>query len=263
MRRFVVVLSVSALVVVLSGVARSALASPAPSGGVAQVAARIQPQAVATPTRQVTATPTAKVKQGTVLSSALNVRSEPRLTAKQIGKLSKGTRVQILDSRTGWLQIAFQGSPTGSGWVNSSYVAVDGQAASAATRAAPKATKVASSDVPAPRLIAYDDPIFKWTWDGTNQLEGVDWYFDIQLYQSAAQDPYHVVAAERDQARIADGVWSFTEHISPDCDSYWVVQIAKRENGRFVGWVSPRSNRLNIGHTCTVPTPDCPGCPQS
>ena len=60
----------------------------------------------------------------------------------------------------------------------------------------------------------------------------------------------------------------FNQHVSPECGSYWVVQIAKRVDGAYAGWVSPESNRLPIGDVCTVegggepaPTPTpCDGC---
>ncbi len=249
MRRFISVYSTIVFTVMITAllVGQAALAAPGARSS-SQVAA-----AKATPSPTPTRTPTPGLKTGVVTSPKLNVRSSPSASSAIVGKLDKGAQVQIVGSQSGWLQIVYSAAPGGRGWVSAAYVAAPGTK--------PAASKPATSaSIPAPRIIAYQDPTFSWQWDGAKQMGSQDWYFDIQFYQGSAQDPYHVIAAESKDARLVNGVWSFDQRAnSLECDSFWVVQIAKRDGGRFAGWVSPKSNRLAIGDRCTQPT-DCPNC---
>ncbi len=146
------------------------------------------------------------------------------------------------------------------------------------TRKAPARAPKATATIPAPKLRDYQNPVFSWTWNGTKQMGKQDWYFDIQIYQATAQDPYHVVVAEPGKTKLENGIYSYNEAVRAQCNSFWVVQIAQRINGRFAGWVSPKSDRLPIGGSCgggggggggdggsqPAPPPQptkCPGCP--
>ena len=128
---------------------------------------------------------------------------------------------------------------------------------------AAKRKPTATATIPAPKLQDYQDGTFSWKWDGAKQAGKQDWYFDIQFYQSSAQDPYHIIAAEKTNARLDHGIWYFKEAPRLDCNSFWVVQIAKRLNDKFAGWISPKSDRLPIGGSCksdSGPVDPCPGC---
>ena len=124
---------------------------------------------------------------------------------------------------------------------------------------AAKRKPTATATIPAPRLQDYRDETFSWKWDGAKQAGKQDWYFDIQFYQGSAQDPYHIIAAEKTKVRLDQGIWYYKEAPRLDCSSFWVVQIAKRLNGKFAGWISPKSDRLPIGESCG-PVDPCPGC---
>jgi len=130
---------------------------------------------------------------------------------------------------------------------------------------AAKRKPTATATIPAPKLQGYQDATFAWKWDGVKQAGKQDWYFDIQLYQGSAQDPYYIIAAEQAETKLDKGIWFYREDTHAECNSFWVVQIAKRLNGKFVGWISPKSDRQPIGGSCTgeevpvEPTP-CPGC---
>jgi hypothetical protein len=139
-------------------------------------------------------------------------------------------------------------------------------------RRAPIPVRKATATIPAPKLRDYQNPIFSWTWNGVKQMGKLDWYFDIQVYQATAQDPYYVIVAEPTQTKLENGFYSYNGTVNAECNSFWVVQIAKRVKGRFTGWVSPKSDRLPIGGSCgggggskPAPPPQptiCPGnCP--
>lgn len=197
--------------------------------------------------------------QGTVLGARVNVRRSPSTSSPIVGVVRQGNRVQITGRQTGWLQIAFPAGPGGLGWVSATLVAVDGDpTATPRTQSRPRGTPrpPTSAAVPAPRTIAYNDPTFTWEWRGANQVGGADWYFDIQFFRSSGQDPYFILAAEPTDAILTNGIWTFTHRVSPDCGSYWVVQIAKRVNGVFSGWISPKSNRSPIGEVCDTGSAD-------
>lgn len=142
----------------------------------------------------------------------------------------------------------------------------------APTRKASIPARKATATIPAPKLRDYQNSIFSWTWNGAKQMGKLDWYFDIQVYQATAQDPYHIVVAEPAKTKLENGLYSYNESVKAQCNSFWVVQIAKRVNGRFAGWVSAKSDRLPIGGSCggggeskPAPPPQptvCPGnCP--
>jgi len=235
MRRFVLLLSVIAFVLPV-GIALGMPGSEVSPAAAAQAG-----------------TPVPGAKIGTVLIPSLNVRSGPSTSGRILGKLNQGTQVQVLASQRDWLQIVYPSGPGGRAWVSGAYVSLTGAKPAAAKPAA-------QTGVPAPRVLAYQDPTFSWQWDGARQMGNQDWYFDVQFYQGAAQDPYHIITAEPKNARLVNGTWYFDQRTNNlQCDSYWVVQIAKRDGGRFAGWVSPKSNRLAIGDRCAEPT-DCPGC---
>jgi SH3-like domain-containing protein len=165
MRRFVSVYSTVVFTVMITAllVGQVALAAPTARSG-AQVAAA-----------QAAATPTPDPKTGVVTSPKLNVRSSPSASAAVVGKLDKGVQVQIVGSQPAWLQIVYSAGPGGRGWVSAAYIAAPGT-----KPATPKAGPAAG--IPAPRIVAYQDPTFSWQWDGAKQMGNRDWYFDIQFY---------------------------------------------------------------------------------
>jgi hypothetical protein len=115
------------------------------------------------------------------------------------------------------------------------------------TRRASAPARKATATIPAPKLNDYQNPTFSWTWNGARQMGNQDWYFDIQIYQATTQDPYNVIVAEPAKTKLVNGVYTYNEAVNAQCNSFWVVQIAKRVNGRFAGWVSPKSDRQPIG----------------
>ena len=131
---------------------------------------------------------------------------------------------------------------------------------------APKLQGYQGSTIPAPKLQGYQDSIFSWKWDGVKEVGKQDWYFDIQVFQGTAQDPYRVIVAEPRDTSLAQGIWSYRVSLNAECNSFWVVQIAKRLNGEYAGWISPKSDRQPIGGSCSgggpnptpVPTPLLP-----
>ena len=196
--------------------------------------------------RPVLASPSAQsgVRTGTVLAGALNVRDKPSLAGKVIGKVTIGTEVEIVDSEGDWLQIKFVPAADGTGWVSARFISTG------ASQRRPTAPARPANGAPAPSVVNYSFPNFKWTWPGA-QLNDVDWYFDLQLFQSGASNPYKTIVVNPDGAVLRNGVYSYDAgHTDIKCNSYWVVQIAKRENGRFVGWISDKSNQQSIGDPC-------------
>jgi uncharacterized protein YraI len=218
---------------------------------------------------------------GTVQAARLNVRAGASASQRQIGVLSRGARVEVLQRQGSWLQIVFKNGPSGKGWVSASYVAVDGESTPVARTAAgtPTPRQAGAAQQPAtPRAISYREPTFSWEWSGLNQVAGTPWYFDIQLFSSSGADPYHVIPATTAQVRQENGVWKFDYRYVPRCGSYWVVQIAKGTPSNYQGWISDKSNRQTIGEACqaqggapvapgappappVAPPPICGGCP--
>lgn len=193
-------------------------------------------------------------KQGTVSSNLLNVRSAPALTGKVIGQLRAGTRVTIRDAKSDWLQIDFPGGPGGRGWVSTQFVTVDGASRPATpTPASPGGNTRPAGQAPAPSVVDFRPPTFSWNWPGNAaDLGSQDWYFDIQVYQKFAQNPYMTVVAEPGDVSRSGGSYSYEgPHFNIKCDSFWVAQIAVRQNGRFKGWISPKSDPYYFGPQCS------------
>jgi hypothetical protein len=107
--------------------------------------------------------------------------------------------------------------------------------------------------------LSHEVDTYSWQWTGATALGDEDWYFDIQIYRGSGEDPYHILVAEPGDTTQANGVWSYRERFTPECDSFWLVQIAHRVDGRYAGWLSPKSDRLPFGPSCSQPTP-CRGC---
>ena len=232
----------------------------------------------------------ASANTGIVGVQTVNVRAQPNTSSAVVGKLTKNTTVEILGSQGTWLHIIYPSAPGGTGWVSRRFItrqglqpaatpaglARQGQSAGSAQQAPqatptptgsaqqeqqPAATPTGSpqqeqsagsaQQAPAPRLVAYNFPNFQWTWPGA-QLENVDWYFDLQIFQSGVSNPYKTIAVNPTDVPLRDNVYSFDAR-QPEikCDSYWLVQIAKRENGRFVGWISDKSDQQQIGESCS------------
>ncbi|MEH7384108.1 SH3 domain-containing protein [Bacillus sp. JJ1521] len=59
-------------------------------------------------------------KTGTITASILNVRDQPNLQGKIVGKLKQNANVTITNERENWLEIGFGGS---SAWINREFVA--------------------------------------------------------------------------------------------------------------------------------------------
>ncbi|MBC6695764.1 SH3 domain-containing protein [Terrisporobacter mayombei] len=58
-------------------------------------------------------------KTGTVKASSLNIRSGYGTNYSKIGSLSKGTKVEIVESKEGWNKIKYK---SGYGYISASYV---------------------------------------------------------------------------------------------------------------------------------------------
>jgi hypothetical protein len=199
-----------------------------------------------------TPSPTPRVLGGSVLGASVNVRSQPGLTATIVGRLRRGQRVQITRQRTGWLEIAFPLGSNRRGWVSAPLIAVDGQRARATATPTPAV-------VPAPVVRDYRPPEFVWSWNGQNSVNGLDWYFDILLFQGSNNQPYDTIAVNESQATQQNGEFSFPGQAEIKCDATWAMAIAQRKNGAWAGWVSPMSNTMKIGQPCDCDDP-CPGC---
>ncbi|SCH19004.1 C40 family peptidase [Romboutsia sp. 1001713B170207_170306_H8] len=70
-------------------------------------------------------------KLGTVTTSVLNVRSGIGTHYSKIGKLSKGTQVNIHDTQDGWHKVNLANGSTG--WVHGDYVSVSGESSTPST----------------------------------------------------------------------------------------------------------------------------------
>jgi hypothetical protein len=231
--------------------------------GVNPVVARDTPYAQRQPTSTpIPSSPAARL-EGTVLSAKLNVRSSPGLSGEILGQLSAGERIQIVGRREGWLQIRFPAAPGAIAWTSANYIAVDGEPTPYLTNREPQTSSAepSSSSLPAPRSLSHENDTFSWKWNGSSAIGEVDWYFDIQIYRGSDSDPYHIIVAEPRGTVQVNGVWFYKYRFRPECDSFWLVQIARRVDARFAGWISPRSGRLRLGPTCGsggVSTPQPP-----
>lgn len=186
---------------------------------------------------------------GTVLVSALNVRAEPNVTSRIVGRLVYGERVTVLDREPGWLQIEYARAPGGKAWASANYIRIDGEG----VPNVPQATTTPSAAVPPASVIDYRGPsTFRWRWNGTVP-RGTDWYFDILIFQKTASNPYKTIPAEPGDVTLANGTYEYTgDRFQVKCDSYWMIRISKRENGRWTGFLSDPSNRQDISQACST-----------
>lgn len=209
-----------------------------------------------------TATPTpAPAPDAIVEPATINMRGGPGTEYQVVESYSQGTALDVLGkSKNGsWLQVKAPGGKEG--WMSknllSIHVALDSIAvAQAPPKPTPKPVASQPGQISAPSLREYHKPTFTWSWPDVNKLQDQDWYFDIQFFTSSGQDPYHVIAAEKENTRQADGLWHF-DAPPRECGTV-LVQIAQRVNGSFAGWVSPKSNSLSLGPPCEEDP--CPGC---
>lgn len=108
-------------------------------------------------------------------------------------------------------------------------------------------------EIPTPRPIEYNGLQFVWEWAGAiDQMEAIDWYFDIKIFQSPnATDPYETLVVEPEAPQYLNEKWYSDQAPNFRGCSYWAIQIAKRdEAGKFERHISPESERLKVG-TCT------------
>ncbi len=75
-----------------------------------------------------TSTSTPASGTATVTASSLNVRSGASTSNSVVGKLARGTKVEILASSNGWYQIKYAGNKTG--WVSGSYISLNSSSSS-------------------------------------------------------------------------------------------------------------------------------------
>ena len=230
----------------------------------------------ALPAAQVLAAPAAQesssgflVFGGTVVNAPrLNVRDAPTTSGRILGKLPAGTRVAVVGRSGNWFLIRFPTAPVGLAWTNSSYIQLDGQPAPVVAQPtpAPQRTMAAQSptsqtDVPTlpniqvdpPNLIEFNDGIFRWQWYGDmGQLDGVDWYTDILIFNKGETLPYRTLVAEPGQVG-RDGpffVWGHGQ-FRPQCNTEAIARIAVRSNGQYLGWVSAPSAPIVVGPQCS------------
>ena len=213
-----------------------------------------------------------EAQHAVVNSNILNMRSGPGTNYTIVGRLRRGDRVEVIGRQSGWLQIVTPGINGGASWVAERNLLLEGLAVAAPTSSAASAAAAVS----APQDIDYRDEVFTWRWDGVSAMQGKDWYFDIQIYHATDANPYKIIVVEAKDTTQADDVYKYVRRARAECDSYWVVQIAVRTNGRFSKWVSPKSTRQPVGGTCRrapepgpnpVPTEDGNGggngCPEA
>jgi N-acetylmuramoyl-L-alanine amidase len=65
------------------------------------------------------ALPASAATDATVNATSLNVRAEPRLSAKKVGSLKNGEKVNVIKVANGWANISFQGSMA---WVSAEFL---------------------------------------------------------------------------------------------------------------------------------------------
>ena len=229
----------------------------------------------ALPAAQVLAAPAAQessngflVFGGTVVNAPrLNVRDAPTTNGRILGKLPAGTRVAVVGRSGNWFLIRYPAAPVGLAWTNSSYIQLDGQRAPVVaqptpapqrTVAAPPPPQASVSSLPdiqvdPPNLIDFNNGTFRWQWYGDmGQLDGVDWYTDILLFNKGETMPYRTFVAEPGQVG-QDGpffVWG-NEQFRVQCNTEAVARIAVRANGQYIGWVSGPSAPIDVGPKCS------------
>ncbi|BAL99994.1 MULTISPECIES: SH3 domain-containing protein [Caldilinea] len=245
--------------------------------------------AIATPALQQGAAPTVPnppgflVFGGTVIASPrLNVRDAPSINGRILGKLETGARVAVVGRSGGWYLIRYPAAPVGLGWVNASFVQLDGQPAPrpqapqptprpttqpprpvrpAPPPPTPPVSPAESIRVEPPDLIDFNSGVFRWQWYGDQGLlRGLDWYFDLLLFFKGETLPYRVFVAEPGQV-TRDGpffIWQ-AEPFRVQCDTIAVARIAYRINGQFAGWVSDASEPIDVGPPCPPAAPPSSG----
>jgi hypothetical protein len=103
---------------------------------------------------------------------------------------------------------------------------------------------------------------FTWRWDGLEQVRGLNWYLDIQIYQGEAQKSEYerelarVIVVEPAQIQVdgsvlvASGITREDGHgwvRGVSCPNYMRIQIGLRDdNGRFTCFISPPSEPVQV-----------------
>lgn len=190
---------------------------------------------------------------GTVLRGELLVRSAPNAAGAVIGRVTYGQRVTILGETPGWLEIVYPPDSEGSGWVSAHYVQIDGSGVPSLPSAPPTATSAA---VAAPSLVGYSRPTtFRWRWSGAVPA-GIDWRFDVLIFQRNAAHPYKTFQADPADLEPQGDVYTLAaERFTVQCSSYWTVRVSQYVEGRFRTFLSESSNRQDIGAPCPTPIP--------
>ncbi len=190
---------------------------------------------------------------GTVLRGELVVRSTPNVASAVIGRVTYGQRVSILGEAPGWLEIVYPLDSEGSGWVSAHYVQIDGSGVPSLPGAPPTAT---SSAVTAPSLVGYSRPAtFRWRWSGAVPA-GIDWRFDVLIFQRNAAHPYKTFQADPADLEPQGDVYTLAaERFTVQCSSYWTVRVSQYVEGRFRTFLSESSNRQDLGAACPTPIP--------
>ncbi len=62
------------------------------------------------------------IKTGVVNTTSLNIRSGYATSYSKIGTLTKGTKVEIVESKNGWYKIKYK---TGYGYISASYITIN------------------------------------------------------------------------------------------------------------------------------------------
>lgn len=197
---------------------------------------------------------------GTVTVDHLNVRSGPSTVYRLVGQLRQGERVPVLQIDGAWAMIYYNGGPNGYGWVYGLYLSDQGVpfATATPTSTVPLSTTTALTltlppgeiTTSAPQPVNFDGVTFTWHWPGDTAVAPQDWYFDLQLFQDKQADPYEVLVLDLGQIQIENGVYRFSTSLELSCNSTWAVQIAMRSQGRFVRWLSQRSEKMPLGPNC-------------
>lgn len=190
---------------------------------------------------------------GTVLRGELLVRSAPDASGAVIGRATYGQRVTIVGEEPGWLEIVYPPDSDGSGWVSAHYVQIDGSGAPSPASAPPTVTSPA---VAAPSLVGYSRPAtFRWRWSGAVPA-GIDWRFDVLIFQRNAAHPYKTFQAGPADLEPQGDVYSLAaERFTVQCSSYWTVRVSQYVEGRFRTFLSESSNRQDLGAACPTPIP--------
>ncbi len=140
----------------------------------------------------------AEPAMGTVLQGQLLVRGAPDVAGAVIGRVTHDQRVTILREQDGWLEIVYPLESDGSGWVSAHYVQIDGRTVPNLPAAPVTASPAA---VAAPSLVGFSQPAtFRWRWSGTVPA-GIEWRFDILIFQRNAASQYKTIRSTRQRWR--------------------------------------------------------------